>query len=249
VVRLLGLCVALAGCGRIGFDLDAQGDSTASHDEDGDGVPDAFDNCPATIGPQTDTDGDGVGDVCDWEPTTPRQHVVLFATMQPGDQPLNLTDSVEQLADAIRVNGSIETMTYAHPFADVSIEIGVDIEAVQSATKQLQFAMNSTNATLPDTFFEINEIPGIKRQASITRFASTYSSLENAPLQNGVHAGRLTMKSVQIIGGTDVLDVTLDSEHYHLENPGSPYDGGTQLFANVNNLTIAVRYVFVVAGS
>lgn len=136
------------------------------------------------------------------------QHVVLFVTMQPGDQPLNLTASVEQLAD-------------------VSIEIGVDIEAVQSATKQLQFAMNSINATLPDTFFEINDIPGIKREASITRFAGTYSSLENAPLQNGVHTGSLKMKSVQSIGGTDLFDVSLDGEHIHLENPGSPCDGGT----------------------
>lgn len=65
---------------------------------------------------------------------------------------MNFSDSVEPLADAIRFNGSFATMTYAHPFADVSIELGIDIEAVQGATKQLQFAVNSTNATLPGTF-------------------------------------------------------------------------------------------------
>jgi subtilisin-like proprotein convertase family protein len=35
-------------------------------DGDGDGIPDALDNCPAVSNPdQTDTDGDGTGDTCD----------------------------------------------------------------------------------------------------------------------------------------------------------------------------------------
>jgi hypothetical protein len=39
-------------------------------DGDGDGVPDADDNCPNVSNPgQTDTDGDGTGDACDTTPT------------------------------------------------------------------------------------------------------------------------------------------------------------------------------------
>jgi hypothetical protein len=38
-------------------------------DTDGDGVPDAADNCPQTANPdQADTDGDGIGDACDQAP-------------------------------------------------------------------------------------------------------------------------------------------------------------------------------------
>ncbi len=41
-------------------------------DSDGDGVPDAADNCPTIPNPaQTDTDGDGIGDLCDPCPLAP----------------------------------------------------------------------------------------------------------------------------------------------------------------------------------
>jgi hypothetical protein len=46
-------------------------------DTDGDGIPDAQDNCPAIANPgQADTDGDGVGDACDHCPFTPAGSVI-----------------------------------------------------------------------------------------------------------------------------------------------------------------------------
>jgi len=51
-------------------DIDDDGMTSAvDPDDDGDGIPDAADNCPQTINlGQRDTDRDGVGDVCDPEP-------------------------------------------------------------------------------------------------------------------------------------------------------------------------------------
>ncbi len=47
-------------------------------DVDGDGVPDATDNCPLIANPeQTDSDGDGIGDACDLCPATPVGDSVL----------------------------------------------------------------------------------------------------------------------------------------------------------------------------
>ena len=109
--------VAAGNQSRIGIDRDEDGwydrdelvagtDPTdpASHpagggggpDGDGDGVPDASDDCPATINPsQSDGDGDGLGDACD--PCTGGAVIVtprlVFGKLNPpaGDETLKLS--------------------------------------------------------------------------------------------------------------------------------------------------------------
>jgi hypothetical protein len=64
--------------GLSGFDFDAAAalhsvDTAGAPDTDGDGIPDAADDCPGVFDPaQRDTDGDGVGDACDTEPPPDR---------------------------------------------------------------------------------------------------------------------------------------------------------------------------------
>ena len=77
------LVLGLLGCGRLGFDDRAgaagNGDGATDHDEDGDGIADAVDDCPNVADPaQLDSDGDGVGDVCDPNPSVARDHIVFF---------------------------------------------------------------------------------------------------------------------------------------------------------------------------
>jgi len=96
--------VWLAGCGRLGFDALGRagdgGDDSPSGDSDGDGIPNAVDNCPAVANADqadedsdalgdacdpcppfagnTDTDGDGVPDQCDPNPAIAGDSIVVF---------------------------------------------------------------------------------------------------------------------------------------------------------------------------
>lgn len=70
-VRIDGGLARMGLDGLAGFDLDAVAavhsiDTVGVADGDGDGLPDAADDCPSRADPgQEDGDGDGIGDVCD----------------------------------------------------------------------------------------------------------------------------------------------------------------------------------------
>src|SRR3954469_6407472 len=103
VAALIG--VIAGGCGRFDFhalpDAAAPPDTLALHDEDGDGIADIDDPCPHVAGDRADRDGDGVGDACDPNPDVPSEHWLVFATMQPGDQPFDDATQFDQKPDAL----------------------------------------------------------------------------------------------------------------------------------------------------
>ncbi len=102
--------LAIAACGHTAATPDANPD-----DLDGDGIPNASDNCPKTNNPdQHDEDGDGVGDVCDNCPAVANPSQADTTELAV---PLQLPDGVGDACD-LRPGLSGDRLAAFYPFAN-----------------------------------------------------------------------------------------------------------------------------------
>jgi hypothetical protein len=104
-------------------------------DQDGDGWPDAADNCPATYNPsQFDTDADGVGDACDIDSFTvaPIDTASVFSMVQAdldGDNRTDVAFSGADPGDSMmisygKVDGTLEQARGYNIFPKAALAIG-----------------------------------------------------------------------------------------------------------------------------
>jgi hypothetical protein len=152
--RVLVVLVALAGCGRLGFDAPLAGPNgsdggddgaSRSHDEDGDGIADAADDCPGTANTnQADVDGDGVGDDCDPDNTT-AQSIVMFEAFGDGVLPAWTATGAANWTivgdDLVGAYTDIESSAFVAP-GDLSPPLTITV-----AYKLVDLDMTSSNRT------------------------------------------------------------------------------------------------------
>ena len=158
---IAGLCVAPG----TGGPPDAIGDAApdGNPDVDGDGVPNALDNCPNTPNPgqenedgdalgdacdpcpvdanNADADGDGVGDACDPNPTLPGDHLVFFEGFHHGVPPTWTTSTgITAMNDDVVLPGT----------AAVHKALGPPMSAPADATVSAAIVVDTVTATTGD---------------------------------------------------------------------------------------------------
>ena len=119
------------------------------HDEDGDGIPDAQDNCPTVMNfDQMDTDNDGVGDRCDPFTGVPNS-IVLF---EPFDRDFCTVDDmggwvIDGDRAVARATGTLRSFASVTPVRIVA-ELTLTAKDISSADAVALFGMaNASTAT------------------------------------------------------------------------------------------------------
>ena len=250
MVRIVAAAaLALAACGRLHFEDTP--DAVLGHDEDGDGIPDVDDPCPHVPGDRADRDGDGVGDACDPNPDTPTESFLIFATMQPGDNPFDsgTTGFVQDADDLDSVGSTAPSITRS--LGTARIDIGFDIRSVIAGANQHQVALGVNPAVAGTTYYfsELNQ------QAGVTDFGViSYDSM------NGyVTVASETFPTMHTGSGYMRLDVIASSappttrieggwtgELYDQTGNTPSYTTGNRVRFAFNGLDVAIRYVVVI---
>ncbi|MFO0974191.1 MAG: choice-of-anchor tandem repeat NxxGxxAF-containing protein [Phycisphaerae bacterium] len=138
-----------------------------TNDNDGDGVPNAIDNCPNTANPgQQDSDGDGVGNACDNCPFAPNANQLDADSDGVGDVcdncPAN-ANSNQADADADGAGDACDACPGHDDHLDCNsngVPDGCDVHATPPATTD--YASGSVNLPIPD-----NNPTGVSHSISV----------------------------------------------------------------------------------
>ncbi|MGE5181816.1 MAG: thrombospondin type 3 repeat-containing protein [Acidobacteriota bacterium] len=227
-------------------------DAPSSHDEDGDGIADAADNCPFLANAdQADGDGDGVGDACDPEPAMPRQRLTLFAPMFPDATPCSATSSAgttwQRPGDSWDISGAAVARIDCGSMTmlDLDVWIGVDIARLTGYPEELSVDLVepfSSAFFYGDMYADATNPPVI----SISHYDGLGFSLLATATPPALHTGALTEHLAARGGGPITFATGWANEPYDLDAPSTMFTGAAGVSFVVRDADVSVRYIAVI---
>ncbi len=245
--------MALAGCGRVGFDAPSSDGSVgsdvllANHDEDRDGIDDSLDPCPHIAGTSDDDDGDGVGNACD--PSDGLEHIALFDAFTTLDPSVTL-DPQWRLGDDELVldDTGFRTVNRRFSITDADIWIGMTIESLATPDDHQIIIHASAGTEQPRYFGQLYRTPTINEQGIVSYDDVAFMTIDSAPLgAGGIPLGDLTLHLAIAPGADAVWTTSWNGASYTSRGPTPAYTGSPRVRFVMSGMTGAIRYTCIIA--
>jgi hypothetical protein len=255
------LCiVVLAACGRVEFGdhgpdasgghaEDAGSAASVGHDEDGDGIADAFDNCPGLANAdQANRDGDGVGDACDPAPLVAGETLLRFSSFEMVDAAYGLGSNMRYASDAVHVGASSKQQTLASglSFGDADFWYRLRIESRLSGSPH-KVAVEVGESGAPYYYVELYE-DASGAVANIEHYdGKNYGAVRSLPLAGSIHTGELVLHlQTRTSPRTFTFDASWDGEPYHVTADTTGFSSGVNYSLTLENFTADIESVMVI---
>jgi hypothetical protein len=249
--------LVLAGCGRIGFGLtdvpigledQVEACQAVGHDEDGDGVDDACDNCPHLDNPfQENGDGDGVGDACDPAPSSARERILFFDPFTgprpdwtfTGTAPIYMGDALFYPDTTPQVLGT----------ASLAIAPGIDVVAQRTTISLAEAGVHQITIEAPAQtqryYCELYEGAPGKWAITYTLDGTNFPQASESPLATPLGVGELDM-SLQIDGNGVTCSTSWPVVQTVLNSPIPITETPDAYEFTVIGLQLALSYVIII---
>jgi thrombospondin type 3 repeat protein len=200
-------------------DTQASDASDPNGDPDGDGVPNASDNCPTIANPaQENEDGDALGDACDPCP------ISTSTTDTDGD---GLPDACDPNPLKVGANTIVDRIVFFDPFTD-----GPATSETRSGTGNVIGVVGGTRVVATSGHSEALILPVLPAGAGGDTVTTDFTYAAGPPVQSG--AGPMTLTDPNTLTGIAciLLDISSNSGEVDIyETANSSFDG----FAAVND--------------
>jgi len=221
------------------------------HDEDHDGLGDACDPCPYLPGGSEDADGDGVGDACDPEPQVARQRWVVFDPFTAPRPAWSFQDGSTVEGDAMHARGYSSLQV---PTGELRIVAGGNIAGVTATEHSLTISFDSDPSGTRYYYCEFYDAATSDGNVSISSAnGSTFTTIASTGYQKPLPSGAWTMQVDESVSAQHIAFATLlagtprppvSAERTSL---AFPMIAGDHLGLFVKNATVTVDYFGVIA--
>ena len=173
------------------------------HDEDADTIGDVCDTCPHVAVLALDTDGDGVGDQCDPQPSIAKQRIKFFDPFTSDMPEWTHETGAARVGETLRITGSSVSSYLTMGNGETRFAMAGTVVAITNPAGQHQLALHFAKTSMTGTVYHYTEFwdsGGSGGEVAISKAnMGTYTTLAGGNYTGTLPTGAWSMRVEQSV--------------------------------------------------